>query len=90
MSVNPVFLDESGRRWKVVRPLLVAGATTLVAIPISLVLSIQNVSVTPQTSSEPEAQFLSQVTERPIERTAWSSRVWRVSRQGSARAARHE
>jgi hypothetical protein len=91
MKVKPVFLDESGRRWKVVRPVLLAGAATLVAIPIGLILSIQNVSVGPQNSSGAEEPVLGQATERPYDRIALSAaRPWRITRKGNVRVVRHE
>jgi hypothetical protein len=50
MSTSPVFLDETGRRWRVVRLVLLAGATVLIAMPLILILSIRNVGVTPEKS----------------------------------------
>jgi hypothetical protein len=50
MSTKPVFLDETGRRWRVVRLVLLAGVTALIAMPLILILSIRNVGVTPERS----------------------------------------
>ena len=90
MSVNPVFLDETGRRWKLVRPVLLTGAAALVAIPVSLLLSIQNVSVTPEKLTEPDEASLSQAAALPVDRISFTTRPWRITRRANSRAVRHE
>jgi hypothetical protein len=39
MSVNPVFFDESGRRWRIARWLLIALLTGIVSFPTIFVIS---------------------------------------------------
>ena len=43
ISENPVFLDESGRRWKIVKWLIIAAVATFVAVPMLLLISIEKV-----------------------------------------------
>ncbi|MGP0089018.1 MAG: hypothetical protein ACLPKB_03515 [Xanthobacteraceae bacterium] len=90
MSVNPVFLDETGRRWKVVRLVLLTGATVLIAIPLGLLLSIQNVSVTPAKSLGQQEASLSRTIARPIDPASWSTRASRIARHADPRTVWHD
>ena len=48
MIERPIFLDETGRRWKIVRPLLVASVAGLIGIVGLLILSIEMVGTIPE------------------------------------------
>jgi len=56
MSDRPIFFDESRLRWKLLRPVFIAGAIALLTIPIILTLSILNVEVLPEL--KPQAMAL--------------------------------
>jgi hypothetical protein len=53
MSVNPVFFDESGRRWRVVKCLLVGMLIVLVSVPASFVISALTIRSVPQVFENP-------------------------------------
>jgi hypothetical protein len=48
MDAKPVFFDETGKRWRIVRFVLIVGTTALLLIPILLVLSIITTPVIPE------------------------------------------
>jgi hypothetical protein len=39
MSADPVFFDESGRRWRIVRWLLIAFLIVIVSLPVGFLIS---------------------------------------------------
>ena len=53
MSVNPVFFDESGRRWRIVKCLLVGVLIVLVSVPASFVISALTIRGVPQVFDNP-------------------------------------
>jgi hypothetical protein len=55
---KPVFLDQTGHRWKLIRIVLVGLATGFCLIPFLLALSILNVEVLPKLPNE----LLQQIT----------------------------
>jgi hypothetical protein len=52
MSDKPVFLDETGSRWRLSRIVLFGIATALLMLPIVLALSILKVGVLSERSNE--------------------------------------
>jgi hypothetical protein len=53
MPVNPVFFDESGRRWRIIRCLLVALLLVLVSLPATFLLSALTIHGVPQVFEKP-------------------------------------
>ncbi len=52
MSDKPVFLDQTGLRWRLLRVVLLGFAAGLFLLPIALALSILRVDVLPGRSGE--------------------------------------
>jgi len=52
MSDKPIFLDETGSRWKLSRIVLFSIVTVLLMLPFFLALSILKVGVLPERSKE--------------------------------------
>jgi hypothetical protein len=52
MSDRPIFLDETGSRWRLSRIVLFSIAIALLMLPIVLALSILKVGVLPERSNE--------------------------------------
>jgi len=50
MSDKPIFLDETGSRWRLSRVVLISIVTALLMLPIVLALSILKVGVLPERS----------------------------------------
>ncbi len=57
MYVKPVFLDESGKRWRIVKLVLVAIAATFLFIPLLLLLSIARTPVMPEFQIQQQAHL---------------------------------
>jgi hypothetical protein len=72
VSDKPVFLDQTGHRWKLIRIVLVGLATGFCLIPFLLALSILNVEVLPEQSSE----LAQQIT--PASPPGYAARVRRL------------
>jgi hypothetical protein len=53
MSVNPVFFDESGRRWRIVKCLLIGMLIVLVSVPASFVISALTIRGVPEVIERP-------------------------------------
>jgi hypothetical protein len=53
MSADPVFFDESGRRWRIARWLLIALLTLIVALPAAFVISAVRIGKVPQVFEDP-------------------------------------
>jgi len=49
---KPIFLDETGQRWRLLRAVLLGSATGLLMLPVILALSIMKVEVLPERSGE--------------------------------------
>jgi hypothetical protein len=47
ISDKPIFLDETGLRWRLVRIVLISLITTVLILPIALTISILTVEVLP-------------------------------------------
>jgi len=58
MYDKPIFLDETGFRWRLLRVVLLGFATGLVTLPIILALSIMRVEVLAEPSRELQQQFI--------------------------------
>ena len=48
MSANPVFFDESGRRWRIMRWLLIAILIGLVSLPTAFLISAVTIERVPE------------------------------------------
>jgi hypothetical protein len=57
-SDKPIFLDETGLRWRLSRIVLLGFATGLLLLPIVLALSILKVGVLPERSGELRQQII--------------------------------
>jgi len=58
MSDKPIFLDETGSRWRLSRIVLFSIATVLLMLPIVLALSILKVGVLPERSNESQQTII--------------------------------
>jgi hypothetical protein len=76
---KPIFLDQTGHRWKLMRTVLVGLATGFCLIPFLLALSILNVEVLPKLSNE----LLQQIT--PASAPGFGEQVRRPRSSGFGR-----
>jgi hypothetical protein len=76
---KPIFLDQTGHRWKLMRTVLVGLATGFCLIPFLLALSILNVEVLPERSGE----LLQQIT--PASAPGFGEQVRRPRSSGFGR-----
>jgi hypothetical protein len=87
MSVDPVFFDKSGRRWRVVKLMLFFGAVMLIALPCFLVVSIEKVSTPSETSFlTQDEQLTTGSVGRAVYRDPPTVRAWRGRSQTRATA----
>ena len=56
ISDKPIFLDETGLRWRLVRIVLLSLITTVLILPIVLTISILTVEVLPVQSTDLQQQ----------------------------------
>jgi len=64
MSDKPIFLDETGSRWRLSRIVLLSVVTVLLMLPIVLALSILKVGVLPERSNELQQIIIGSPRER--------------------------